>query len=420
MKTHRILIALALAALLAACGNPDTEISTLSLTVPDVAHGDVQVVDLYRNASLEHLANSRHEAVAFSWAIPQNRVLAPRPETHRSVSRSFIIRTTAAGLRQGVDLPLTAPGAVMKISSEHGLMITPDKLVLTDPVGHVYRNNTAMDTVVSGAKLREAGMMVDLGTQAMKLRADLPTGVQKLRLSEDVAANLEGEIVIQVLEKQTATTLALQAAKSNYLRGERLHAKLEWTNADGVAVARVRSSSAWVTYPNGRVVPVTVANDGTVSLTLDEVQNLTPGALVEIHADAEVELANGQVVHRTVKTAAAYALPTARLNPSVKALDLASPTIRVGMSVEVGSAGRYAVTGTLYGTDSAGHRVPCMVGQSAKWLEPGTRQIELSFDRAKLPADADVSAPFELRDVRLADQSRMGVLHVQAKGVLLR
>ena len=140
-----------------------------------------------------------------------------------------------------------------------------------------------------------------------------------------------------------------------------------------------------------------------------------PGALWEVEVTARGEQA-GRTVLRGVRTAFAVAAPTARFT------GLATPRGDAGrpavtLEVETAAAGRYEAR-RPFATDARGELKPAAVAHAAAWLEPGRGRIELAFDSATL-AGAGLGAPFEVRDLQLLDQGRMGLLHRQARGLVL-
>lgn len=107
-------------------------------------------------------------------------------------------------------------------------------------------------------------------------------------------------------------------------------------------------------------------------------------------------------------------MPQARLDGNVNLLDRADQLV-ARFGVEVGAAGRYEVRALLYGM-VGGAMAPVAVAHSAAWLEPGAGTIELAYDAALL---AGVRGPYELRDLSLLDQSRVGLLHRQQRGLVI-
>jgi hypothetical protein len=124
---------------------------------------------------------------------------------------------------------------------------------------------------------------------------------------------------------------------------------------------------------------------------------------------------NGRALARDARTAFACSVPSARLAREVRIVQ--GDGLQATFGVELASAGRYEVRGILYGTDATGVLRPLAAGYSARWFE-GSGALTLAFDAALLKASGLV-APFELRDVRLYDQGRMGLLQRQERALLL-
>jgi hypothetical protein len=66
----------------------------------------------------------------------------------------------------------------------------------------------------------------------------------------------------------------------------------------------------------------------------------------------------------------------------------------------------------LFATGSDGIRRPVAQAASAAWFEPGARTLSLAFDRKYVPLG--YGAPYELRELTLKDQARMGLLESRA------
>ncbi|MEN8165031.1 MAG: DUF4785 domain-containing protein [Acidobacteriota bacterium] len=76
-------------------------------------------------------------------------------------------------------------------------------------------------------------------------------------------------------------------------------------------------------------------------------------------------------------------------------------------------AARYAIH--VFEKDSV---VTLGVGNTANWMPQGVGSLDLHFDAAMLE-DSGLGAPYELRDLQLLDQGRMGQLHRQALALVL-
>ncbi len=169
-----------------------------------------------------------------------------------------------------------------------------------------------------------------------------------------------------------------------------------------------------VVSPAGRSFPVSfkVERDGRLRarLPLDADEAPSQG-LWEVQASGEAQV-RGQTVKRSLRVAFAVALPVARLDGSAAIVN-APGSVGVRLGVEVGAAGRYETRALLYGM-VGGVLKPLAVGHSAQWLEPGSQSLVLRYDAALL---AGATGPYELRDLNLLDQGRMGVLQRQQRAV---
>jgi len=168
--------------------------------------------------------------------------------------------------------------------------------------------------------------------------------------------------------------------------------------------------------PAGRTFPVTfrMEKDGRMRarLPLDANETPSPG-LWEVHANSE-SIVRGQLVKRSLRVAFGVSMPVARLNNNI-AIANEPGSVGVRLGVDVGAAGRYEARALLYGT-VGGMMKPLAVAHSAQWLEPGTHSLVVRYGADLL---AGASGPFELRDLTLIDQGRMGVLQRQQRAVTI-
>jgi len=413
MKTIQYL---GLASLLAlgACDDSTSKPDDVSPT------GDIGNGRLYRGATLDNAVNHEREAVSASWAlqtfeakdlpaIPQVD-LAARPAPHVEVSRGYRLRVTAAELVAGVKLPLSAPGAFVHLSPQGLMDVELDQLVLVDGVsGQELRDGAGIGLTLDAATLDRAGIPAIAGAIGFKPKLD--AGVHELKLTEAAAAGMTDDLIIQVEEPGSAFHATAAADNTGYLLGDTLTIAADWQGAD----VRTERHDAIAILPSGKQRPIVLTAAGatlTGSLVLDD-EDVVPGALIDVEVQLEGVSADGVRVRRTVKTSVAYALPTAAFRGDVRKV---GGTVDVG--VDVGSPGRYAVTAVVYGTDDGGALVPFMMTQSARFLEPGSHVLTLKLDPAVITA-AGVREPFEVRDLELMDQTRVGQLGRRAMGVRL-
>jgi hypothetical protein len=209
--------------------------------------------------------------------------------------------------------------------------------------------------------------------------------------------------------------MSLQAERLTYLHGQEAVLAADLRTADGARHALSRITGKLVS-PGGRSFDVAFkpGKDGFLraTLPLDANEEALPGLWeLQVHASASVR---GQQVMRSVRTAFPVAIPTARLD-GASALESSRGGVTVKLGVETAAPGRYEVRGTLYGTVN-GSLKAIGVAHSAQWIDGGHATIPLMFSAALLEG---ASEPFEVRDLTLLDQTRLGVLQRKESGMRL-
>lgn len=350
---------------------------------------------------------SEHMPLSFAWALdPSQPLQASGP--YASLSRSYWQQVDAADLKRGLDLPLTAPDAVIHLSPAPGARALPtQELQVRDPAGRsiVIRG-------VDARQLQDAGMPVGRGGGMLRTGTGSAVGVYTLQ-----SARAQGRYVVQVLEPNSPLQLEVQASQAQVLAGGRiqLQARLLETGTGAARPGAHRDSlrgEALLVAPDGRSWPQRLRRtlDGSLRTQVRiPVDATTVQGLWELQVFAE---ADG--VQRDGKVAFAVAQPTARFSGQA----LPDPRSRqVGLPLQVAAAGRYEARGTLYATGSDGDLHPVAQAHSAAWFDaPGRGELVLPFDQATLPAG--FGAPYELRDLQLHDQSRM--VPIESRAVALR
>ncbi|MFZ6185990.1 DUF4785 domain-containing protein [Nannocystis pusilla] len=352
--------------------------------------------------------------VAMSWPIEQSADdLQDRPAAHRAESRAWWRRVDVAALAAGVPLPISEPGALLKLSPRDGAAIAVDALELVDPQGRVYSGIDALRPLTDPSHLRSAGASFAPGTAMFTLRPDLGAGAFVLR------ARVRGPLLVHVLERDAGAYLSLEPDTDLALIGGRLQVRAHLR--DGEAVLKARSIRGELIAPDGETTrfDLTRAADGSYRADVPAPRRAAaPGVLHTLQIHAEGVTARGVPVRRTATNAVSIAAPTARYTGGVTVEDVADGRLRIRLQVEVGAASRFAASGVLHGTNRSGKLQPIGVGQAARWLEAGPGELVLEFDEATLKA-AGLRGPYELRDLRLVDQGRLATVHRQARALAL-
>ncbi len=393
---------------LALLGCPEPDQSTTDnpiLDVPALSPGDMGVASLVTDASLAGATTLERAALASSWALDDGAKIDLSYTPTVFSSKKYWFHASAAELDQGVELPLTAGGGLVMISARTGADLT--EFVLTDRAGNEFADGTGMALKVGEQEWRADNLPFTPDTMSFRIASELGDEGVTLRL-----AGADTDAVIMVLDKNSSTDLTVNTEHRTYLAGETLTVEAAWADAAGHAVS-TDAVEGILRGPDGQVVPFGMdpvdgkSFVGHVELTgLD----LVPGELWEVEVGAIGTRDDALALRRQVKTATGVALPTAMLGGTAELVENAE-TVAMAYEVEVGSEGRYVIEAVLFGNDE-----PCAYAQSADWLAPGINALTLTFSEDAL---ASCQAPLEIKDLRLKDQTRMGVLHKQAQGPAL-
>jgi len=369
-------------------------------------------------AIMKALPNLSTDAVSYTWAVAPDTRIDTRPAAFVATSREYLLRVSSKALRSGIELPTSAPGALIRLnpagSAKLGkaLSINPQNIVLTTPLGEVLENGRGMLSLADTEALKSAGAPFAEGTSAFRLDPALGSGAFTLAVP-NAAHNGNAGWVIHVLEKNSPISLSARTNRSAYLIGQRLQADFTLEGADTIAAVTAELHS-----PSGLARSVKIArqkgNAFQIVANLDSAE-LSEG-LWEIHASVRGEASQGKVL-RDVHTAFAVSTPTAtfvgRANVNL------DDQISIDLPVEVAAQGRYAVQAVLFGTGEDGALHALATCQSADMLAAGVSNLNLNFD-SSLILSSQLHAPFEIRDLQLMDQGRMGQLYRQARALVLR
>ena len=322
-----------------------------------------------------------------------------------AASREFWADYSAAQLSSGVDIHTTAAGAVVRISPLSGTeqSVNPADLQVQRN-GQTFANASGISSVASAEDVAAGLPAFPDGTSAFRLREDLGSGDFKL-----TAPVAEGRYLIHVYEPNSEQVLKLRSASDSYLSGQNLNLRASFEVGGRVSTAD--NLSGVLTAPDGRSFELSYSRqrDGSYAASLP-----APSAAVsdgpipwEVHTFSSA----GEVL-RDAKTAISIAAPVARLSGSANQLALRAhgTNVVVQFGVDSAIAGRFQLTGTLWGTNAKGALVPVAVAQTAKNLSGDAGGfLELRFLTGVVDP-AGVVAPFEIRDLRLQNQADMSVL----------
>jgi len=433
MNRIALTAALALAAL-ALSGEAGAE----RLLLPAPAPGDLAVAGALADSAPP--VDADREPVAVAWPLAAGSPLRSAAPPFVAASREHWFRVTAAELEAGVDPAIGSPGALIRLSpivSDRSAVAPPppslEDVVIVDGAGESHRGAAAVATLVDEEALAAAGAELPEGSSALRLRAELGAGPFRLRLA-GAATNGASGYLVHVFEPESAVVLTLGADRSAYAAdstgeialaledaGSRLSPVeiVGFVHSPGGALAALE----FVPGPDGRFHASFPARgeDARAGLWQAEVAVVAAAGAAAIEAGEDEPgerrqrpRGKSRFHRRTARTAFAVALPTARL---VGAIDVAvrpgAAGIAVAVPVEIASAGRYAVRGTVAAKRPDGSRLAVARAESAAWLEAGEGELVLELPAEVLVAAAPGSE-LELVELELVDPGRLGLLERRA------
>ena len=345
--------------------------------------------------------------VSVSWALPHNDALQPLPQPFARSSREYWIDVSASALQRGIQLPLSAPGAIIRLSPGDAASGRLDPARVRLQLGRQSLSaEHASAQLADATAMHAAGMDVPAASMVMRLRPELGAGIATLQ-----APTASGRYVVHVFEPQSSTSVTARADRDDLLLGQDLHLRVAMQDADkGVPLT---AAGGYLRAPDGSILRLTYRRQPDGSFTADAQPRHIPAVpgLWEIHSFTAGRDSAGQQVRRDTTTVFAAAVPDARLSGIADTARAADRGIDISLGVTAQSASRFAVSGVLYGRGSDGQMVPAAYAQSAAWLPAGQQTLVLHYDPASLRG---IGAPYELRDLRLQDQPALGLVERRA------
>lgn len=369
--------------------------------------GDFSAVKLVADPAA--VPTSEHtESLPVQFAWPLNEAPAAAFDLPQVDSRQYWVDATGGELAKGISLPLTAPGAVIRISpldAQAKVRIAPDRLslaIVSPTEGERALDAGALAHLADGAALKAAGMDVPEASLAFQLAESVPAGSLKLGVG---ALPADEPMVVHVFEPRSPWSGQLTLPARDFFTGDTV--SMGFGIGDGKSQLPIGSVQAVVTDPTARrQFDVRLdPSSGTLVGELPKDLDVTGrNGLFEAHAFLETTTPDGLVVRRDLKIPFSVAPPLARLDGTVKAELNDGLVLDVG--VETAAAGRYQLNGQVFGTRPDGTLAPIAQAQVAAPLAAGAGTLQLKVDRSILSASG-LDAPFEVRGLELLDQGRM-------------
>lgn len=348
-----------------------------------------------------------HAPLSVSWPLSHDAAIDSSPPTFARGSREYWRDVSASELRLGLPLPLSAPGAIIRLSPGDAAVGKLDPADVHLQLGRQSLDaNAASRRLADTAALHAAGMDVPAASLVMQLRPELGSGVATLRVP---AAS--GRYVVHVYEPQSPFVATAQADREDLLQGQRVRVRVALRDQD--RDVPLRAVGGLLRAPDGSSTPLSFRRQADGSFAADVQPRsipATPG-LWEVHSFTVGRDSAGHEVRRDTSTVFAAAAPVARFSGLADIARAADHGIDVTLGLTARTASRYAVSAVLYGRGADGSMVPAAFAQSATWLPAGDGRLTLHYDPTSLQG---IGAPYELHDLRLQDQPAVGLLERRA------
>lgn len=388
---------------------------------------DLQPTQLVSTSiSLPSFNNSR-DPIQFNWPI--NGTAIPNTQSvFVQNSRQYWLDVDHNELATGVNIHTTAPGSIIRISPTTEIikaahLETLDIYLTTQ--GNRMAPGQGIENLVDQQALNASGASFSEGTIAFRLSESIGSG--SIHVALPIAATISDQFVIHVFEPNSSVTLNLQVNQNNYIAGDDLLANM---TLQGIG-HRLDTSGiqGYITSPDAKLsIPVRFSdnrNGGFNTVAKLPKNTDVRHGLWTLHTLVRTQSTNGLTIIRDAKTAFSITLPTARLNHQVslnqrsaapQGIVSSGPKgLHFELGIEAAVAGRYEVSGILYGTSKTGQSLPISMAQTAQWLNPGQGQIKLVFGQDIL-SDSSLKAPYQVRHLTLKDQSRLSLLQTRQQG----
>ena len=312
---------------------------------------------LIRSYECEQCNQLSHESLNHSWSISSNP-LSSRI-SNRQKSYHYRKQVTSAQLRAGVALSTDAPGAVIRI--------TPLQ----------KQSMPSLQLITSTKKqfsVKEASTLYKEDTQTFfQLKPEIGSGNFILQSNESKAV---GTFLINVFDKFSASPLTIETDSVHYQYGDKITATISLGKYD---LCETDDINANLVGPQKQKIPLefteTKANIFQATATLSSEIN-DNGENWYVEADVVCGLSD-ELFSRTGHAAFSYSIPSATLLDIKK---VASTPLTFETHVDIATASRYALQTVLFRKNEQGEAIPIETSQKAQWLEPGTQQMQFTFD----------------------------------------
>ncbi|WP_281646759.1 DUF4785 domain-containing protein [Parendozoicomonas sp. Alg238-R29] len=324
-------------------------------------------------------------------------------------SDEYWFRISGEQLSKGVDLDISHPGALVRLTSlvknsKRAIAINPEELEIYKDF---EKQEKAIESLVTEEQL--SSTIIFQGSAAFRFNPKSGTGRFNLRSTQRLVG--DDYYIINVKEKGSDRILHLSTSNLTLFAGENFNFEaLIKKEKQAITDAEYQ---AYLVSPSGQTYDLSLLEEKEgqwQTLLPSSIQTLTPGELYELFINVTAG-EEDQLVRRSAKLPFALASQTAKFQ---NIIPIMTAGIAATINLSVSKEGRYGLRGSIYGTNAEGKLVSIMRSHSAYWLEAGGQSINLAYDESILEK-SNMQPPYKLKDLVLIDQGKLAVLHKQAQ-----
>lgn len=344
----------------------------------------------------------------FNFALNTTTQLQTTHQERMTSSDEYWFQTNGLALREGVKVNLTQPDALIRIIQGPTVTGSNPVQTLDTSLFNFHSDNhfpkPEIKQVISQSQL----MSSDLFKNSIAIKTTENNLAREFKLQTSQALSASDIYMINVKEKNSPYQLQLNLHSQIFSDNNQFGAFSLLHNKNVSLIPKQLEVN--LVSPNGNSTPVkyTLNSQGKININLETPEQLISpiNGLYEVYVTAS-GTHNGIRVKRNAKMAIAFKKDTAKISNVILSTDTAKATL----DISVKTKSRFEVRGILYAKNKQGLMVPAIEAHAAQTLRTGEQNIQLPFN-TKILSQLQLTAPYELREIRLIDQKQLALINV--------
>ncbi|WP_367606242.1 DUF4785 domain-containing protein [Legionella sp. W05-934-2] len=343
--------------------------------------------------------NLSKSTLSTSWLI-EDKAMVPA-DVKPVISKRYYRKVTGQELKQGIELGVLAEGAIIRVTP-----VTPKQVSKNWQqkwaIQTGKQKKPLVDMVQSLSDEQEFKKQFDVGPA---LIFQLKQGLSNQRpylVYEDENLDNTSQWQLSVYDKMANLYMSVALDKTRYQVGETVKAVINVK--DDFNMPTVNWIEARIFGPTGDGIPVELNSDGGLQYHGEipvQSKQVAQGENWYFQVMADLTI-NGSHTIRTASAVFSYVVPSAKIR-SIYRPSLDQPLV-LNAKVETLQASRYQLQGVIYATGDDGDVHSVALAQTSAWLDPGTKEMVLKFDK---PLPSNLHEPYYLGQLELVDDAQL-------------